>query len=186
MATTVGQARPSPSASTVYRANRTRTHARISLLIQSDLCSSTPPTLSCPDAGVVIRSRGGTRLDGNQIFKNAGAGIFADDEATAELANNMLFENGGEAMSERPGSRASSRGNIDADQRPLSATVVRRQRVPFDWTVGKNVTPHDKSLKEKVAEMRSQYAAMSGDGKETGALMMLPDGSDASVMCLIS
>ena len=66
-----------------------------------------------------------------------------------------------------------------------SATVVRRQRVPFDWTVGKNITPNDKSLHEKVAEVRSQYAAMSGDDKQMGALMMMPEGSDASVMCSI-
>jgi hypothetical protein len=51
---------------------------------------------------------------------------------------------------------------------------------------GDNVSACDKSMEERVAEMRAQYAAMSGGDKQMGALAALPDGADASMVCLIS
>ena len=95
----------------------------------------------------------------------------------------------GEALSARPLSLTTSTANVSSSDGQQSQqvipTVVRRQRVPFDWTVGDNVSKQDKSLEERVCEMRLQYKAMSAD-KEANALAMMPEGADASLVCQIS
>ena len=61
---------------------------------------------------------------------------------------------------------------------------MRRQRVPFDWTVGDNVSAEDKTLQERADELKEQYRAMAGS-KEVGALSMLPDNVE-SMVCTVS
>ena len=56
--------------------------------------------------------------------------------------------------------------------------------MPFDWTVGANVTPHDKSMEERAHEMRAQYLAMTAN-KDLTALALLPSGVDASAACAV-
>ena len=90
-----------------------------------------------------------TELVQNQIGLNAGAGVFADSLSEGQLSRNVLKGNCGAPISARPSSASRARGNVDGDRRPLEPTVVRRQRVPFDWTVGANVTAHDKTLQER-------------------------------------
>ena len=63
---------------------------------------------------------------------------------------------------------------------------MRRQRVPFDWTVGDNVSADDKSLREKAEEAAEAYRAMGAGGLEMAALGMLPDGVDGSMLCVVS
>ena len=106
-------------------------------------------------AGVVMRRASATELVQNQIELNAGAGVFADSLSEGQLSRNVLKGNGGAPLSARPSSATASRpnsarGNVDGDRRPLEPTVVRRQRVPFDWTVGANVTAHDKTLQDRM------------------------------------
>eukprot|EP00964_Phaeocystis_antarctica_P077298 scaffold47941_cov54-Phaeocystis_antarctica.AAC.2 len=100
-------------------------------------------------AGVVMRRASVTELVQNQIGLNAGAGVFADSLSEGQLSRNVLKGNCGAPISARPSSASRARGNVDGDRRPLEPTVVRRQRVPFDWTVGANVTAHDKTLQER-------------------------------------
>ena len=45
-----------------------------------------------------------------------------------------------------------------------------------------SVSAEDKSLAERVAEMREQYEAQKGDGSGLG---MLPAGADPSVVCIV-
>lgn len=72
-------------------------------------------------------------------------------------------------------SQAQLGGNVDGRQRPLSASTVPRQRVPFDWTVGDNVTSQDKTLQQRVEEMRQDYVVLAAS-KEASAMAVLPPG----------
>jgi len=140
-------------------------------------------------AGVVMRRASATELVQNQIELNAGAGVFADSLSEGQLSRNVLKGNGGAALSARPSSATASRpnsarGNVDGDRRPLEPTVVRRQRVPFDWTVGANVTAHDKTLQERVGEMHASYLAMRDDGP-AGVMLQMPEGSGVSEVCCV-
>jgi parallel beta-helix repeat protein len=145
-------------------------------------------------AGVVVNVGGEARLDGNAISANAGAGVFADAHARLELRGNAFGSNLGDAVRARPStSTIVSEGDAkSADQRRvITPAITRRQRVPFDWTIergaaGNNVSADDKTLDDRVAEMRAQYYAMSGDKQECAA-GMFPDGiGDPSTVCVIS
>jgi hypothetical protein len=145
-------------------------------------------------AGVVVHVGGEARLDGNAISANAGAGVFADAHARLELRGNAFGSNLGDAVRARPStSTIVSEGDAkSADQRRvITPAITRRQRVPFDWTIergaaGNNVSADDKTLDDRVAEMRAQYYAMSGDKQECAA-GMFPDGiGDPSTVCVIS
>jgi serine O-acetyltransferase len=145
-------------------------------------------------AGVVVHVGGEARLDGNAISANAGAGVFADAHARLELRGNAFGSNLGDAVRARPStSTIVSEGDAkSADQRRvITPAITRRQRVPFDWTIergaaGNNVSADDKTLDDRVAEMRAQYYAMSGDKQECAA-GMFPDGiGDPSSVCVIS
>ena len=135
-------------------------------------------------AGVVCRGTSATELVRNRIGSNAGAGVFADDLSGGRLAHNVLRDNQGAAISARPLSRSTTQGNLDGDRCPLQPTVVQRQRVPFDWTVGANVTAHDKTLQDRVGEMRASYRAMKGEDP-AGVLALMPEGSGASEVCCV-
>ena len=135
-------------------------------------------------AGIVLHLGATATLIGNAISSSAGAGLFVHDDARAVLCGNTFHGNGGDAVTCRP------RGETvlsDKDQRctdrkrAITPAVVRRQRVPFDWTVRPDsVSADDKSLAERVAEMRREYEAQRGDGS---GLAMLPAGADASMVC---
>ena len=135
-------------------------------------------------AGVVMRSTSATEVVQNQIGLNAGAGVFAESFSQGHVSQNVLKDNCGAAISSRPGSACRARGNLDGDRCPLEPTVVRRQRVPFDWTVGSNITAHDKTLQDRVGEMRSSYLAMKDDGP-VGMMALMPEGSGASEACCV-
>ena len=138
-------------------------------------------------AGIVVHAGAEATLRGNQISTSAGVGLFVHDDAKAVLTANKFHGNRGDAVAGRPRSSTElSEADIKCKdhQRAVTPAVVRRQRVPFDWTVGSNVSADDKSLAERVAEMREQYEA-SGT---SGGLMMLPDGTggaDPSVVCTV-
>ena len=138
-------------------------------------------------AGVLLKAASDTALVANRIGGNAGAGVFADNLSRSQLQRNVLADNRGPAISSRPSSRAELLGNIDADRQAVNATVVRRQRVPFDQhlAAGANVTPQDKSLHERVDEMAKSYRAMSGSGDPAGVLALVPDGAGASEACTV-
>ena len=141
------------------------------------------------DAGCgVLLERGATpRLEGNHIASNSGAGVFAHSESGGVLAANVFRDNRGAALAARPQSRTEARptNRFADDRRAVTPSVVRRQRVPFDWTVGHNVAAEDKTLQEKAEEYRAQYRSMAGN-LEAGAVSMLPEGADASLLCAIS
>ena len=146
-------------------------------------------------AGVVVHVGGEARLDGNAISANAGAGVFADAHARLELRGNAFGSNIGDAVRARPStSTMLSEGDAkSADQRrAITPAITRRQRVPFDWTiergaVGNIVSADDKTLDDRVTEMRAQYYAMSGDHKQASAAGIFPDGfGDPSTVCVIS
>ena len=135
----------------------------------------------------MLHAGAGADLKGNRISMNAGAGLFAHAGAHTTLNSNRFHGNRGDAVAGRPGSLTVL---SDADARcrdaqcAVTPAIVRRQRVPFDWTVGGNVTAEDKSLAERVAEMREQYEA-TRDDKTGSGLMMLPPGADPSLLCLL-
>ena len=139
-------------------------------------------------AGIVVRPGGDVTLEANHISMNAGPGVFAHADARATLARNEFRGNRGSALAARPHSRTSVLSSADA-RRPVTPAIVRRQRVPFDWTVGDNVGPADKSLEERAAEMRAEYLAMRGGDKESAALALLPPGvndQQTSAACAVS
>lgn len=144
-------------------------------------------------AGVVVLVGGVAKLEGNAISANAGAGVFADAHARLELSGNAFRSNQGDAVRARP-STSTTLAEADAKcsdvRRAVTPAIVRRQRVPFDWTVeggsaGNRVSADDKTLDDRVAEMRAQYRAMSSD-KETSAANMIPEGVDPSILCVVS
>ena len=109
-------------------------------------------------------------------------------EARATLSDGNVFRgNLGENLAARPNSSTvvdqADAKSVDPTRAVLPA-IVRRQRVPFDWTVGANVAPDDKSLAERAAELREQYEAMRGDKMASG-MAMLPPGADPSVACVV-
>ena len=122
---------------------------------------------------------------------NAGPGVFAHADAHAALSGNIFNGNRGDAVAARPLSDAvvSEADTASVDhKRAVTPSIVRRQRVPFDWTVGANVGADDKSLAERVAEMRQQYEAMRDDKSSGGGhagLAMLPAGADPSTVCVL-
>ena len=127
----------------------------------------------------------------NQIAMNAGAGLFAHSEAKATLHANVFKANAGEALAARPSSRTVIHASLNENEtrpaahaRAMTPTIVRRQRVPFDWTVGSNVGAEDKSLHERAAEMREQFETMRADKMASG-VAMLPSGIDASAACTL-
>mmetsp|Transcript_21179 Transcript_21179/g.54229 ORF Transcript_21179/g.54229 Transcript_21179/m.54229 type:complete len:83 (+) Transcript_21179:2-250(+) len=76
-------------------------------------------------------------------------------------------------------------------QRAVTPVVTRRQRVPFDWTVqsgsaGHTVCTDDKTLEDRVAEMRAQYRATRTDRASGGGAAMVPEGVDPSMACVVS
>ena len=127
-------------------------------------------------------------MSGNQIAMNKGAGVFAHAEGKATLSDGNVFRgNLGENLAARPNSSTvveeADAKSVDPTRAVLPA-IVRRQRTPFDWTVGANVAPDDKSLAERAAELREQYEAMRGDKMASG-MAMLPPGADPSVVCAV-
>ena len=151
----------------------------------------------------VPRRHAGSSRPEAKVWEHMGAAIAARGQARLRMRRCRFEANGGDAVRSRPcgafgniaGCDAAAsrpvtagptlvRGNVDQHRRPVSATVTRRQRVPFDWTVGSNVAAADKSLQERVDEMRREYRAMSAD-KEMGTLSILPDGADSTV-CVVS
>ena len=114
-------------------------------------------------------------------------GLFAHSEAKATLTANVFKGNAGENLAARPRSRTVV-ADVDARSvdptRAVTPTIVRRQRVPFDWTVGSNVAVEDKSLHERAAEMRAQFEAMRSDQLASG-VPMLPSGTDPSAVCTL-
>ena len=139
-------------------------------------------------AGIVVRAGGEALMRGNQISMNAGAGVFAHADSTATLTANVFRGNKGMELAARPLSRMSV---ADTDLRSTDPTravtpqVVRRQRTPFDWTIGSNVSAEDKSLAERAAEYRAQYEAMRGSDKMESGIAMLPPGADATQVCAL-
>ena len=140
-------------------------------------------------AGVLVDAGGAATLEQNQICMNAGPGVFAHTDARVSLSGNLFNGNRGDALATRPLSDAvlSEADAACTDyKRAVTPSVVRRQRVPFDWTVGANVGDEDKTLAERVAEMRAQYEAMRGDKSSAGSLAMLPLATtDASAVCIL-
>lgn len=131
-------------------------------------------------AGVVLHAGAEATLQGNSISMNAGVGLFVHADARAVLSGNAFRSNRGDAVAGRPQAETVF---SDAERRKVEPMcVVRRQRVPFEWTVGASVSADDKSLEERVAEMRQQYEAQRGDGS---GLAMLPSGADPSVVCSV-
>ena len=139
-------------------------------------------------AGVVVHAGGVARMHGNQIAMNAGAGIFTHTDAKTTLTSNTFRGNKGEALAARPRAETTL---AEADAKSLDPTravtpvVMRRQRTPFDWTVGSNVTAEDKSLAERAAEYRAQFEAMRGSDKMASGVAMLPPGADATAVCAL-
>ena len=167
-------------------------------------------------AGVVVHEGSRAHISGGHVSGNVGAGLFAHAHAHVKLSGNVFRDNRGDDVRSRPSSRLESsripppssregpglhmgryagatRGSAlpsrgmaaQSEDRPITPAIVRRQRVPFDWTVGRNVSADDKTLDERASEMRAQYRAMSSD-KEAAGLAMLPNGMDASTVCMIS
>ena len=131
--------------------------------------------------GFLIQAGATATLEGNQISMNAGPGVFAHADAHATLLKNTFQGNRGDPVASRPGAKteiAEADTKCTDYRRAVTPALVRRQRVPFDWTVGTNVSAEDKSLEERVAEMRAQYEA-SGTA---GGLAMLPPGADPTSM----
>ena len=140
-------------------------------------------------AGVLVEAGGYASLERCSIAMNAGPGVFTHAHATARLSGNTFRGNKGEALAARPRSSAlvaQDDATFADHRRAVTPTIVRRQRVPFDWTLtgsaGSVVAIEDKTLEERTAEMRRQYEASRSDG--TG-LAMLPQGMDSTV-CTIS
>ena len=134
-------------------------------------------------AGVVVHDGAAVILEGTQLSGNMGPGLFAHANAHVDVLKGNVFRNNrGDAMRTRPSTTTSLSA---AGARAVTPTVVRRQRVPFDWTVGDNVSADDKTLAERAEEMKAQYYAMSGD-KTACSLAMLPDGMEPSMACVVS
>jgi hypothetical protein len=138
-------------------------------------------------AGVVVRSGGEAHMRGNQIASNAGAGVFAHADGVATLSHNIFRGNHGENLAARPNAATtvaeSDLKSVDPT-RAVTPIVVRRQRVPFDWTIGDNVAAEDKTVHERMAEFRAQYEATRHD-KQGSAMAMLPSGTDPSAVCAV-
>lgn len=146
-------------------------------------------TVGGDDAGAGIVVHGGceVRLQGNTLSNNTGAGLFTHAGAHVDLDANVFRGNRGDAVRARPSSStvlSAADARCRDHQRAVTPIIMPRQRVPFDWTVGDNVSADDKTLADRTAEMHAQYRSMSGD--KAGSMAMLPEGVDpSSALCVL-
>jgi len=140
-------------------------------------------------AGVVLLDGACARIEHNRIRANKGCGVFSDNGSLCDIIGNTISDNGGQDLCSRPSSQGRARGNRNESNRAVAAVVVPRQRTPFDWTVGSNLHESDKTMEQRVQEMRKDYEEMA-ENKEMCAMNMAPanvGGAEAmSAMCSLS